>query len=147
MSLTPTPEQLAAMAREYNTVRPITLPPPPHDELADLAKAVARLRTCAKRLLSAPGRNSADLARQLDDTVGRLSAQLEALEGAPRDLDTDAPPARSHTEALRQGLLAASEVARQLYLEKECRCLAGQLPFVTSLAHYAYSLLLTMTAF
>ena len=146
MSDVPTPEQLAAMAREYNAVRPITLPAPEPDNMADLALATAKLSVCTKRLLDAPGHNGALLARQADDTVARICAQIEALDGGGHGLP-DIPLAKSHTQALRDALLAAADVSKQLYVERDNACLAGQLPFLTSLAHYAYSLLLTMTVF
>ena len=145
MSL-PTPEQMAAMAREYSMVHPIA-PPPKPDELGPLCRALAELAICCRLLCHVPGQNAATLANAAHTAVAGMQAHVSAMDGGAHNEEAPAPVYRNHTELLRLALMAASKVGRALYQDSEGKSIARQLPYLCSLHHFAYSQLLTLTAF
>ena len=142
----PTPEQMAAMAREYSMVQPIA-PTPKPDELGPLCREVAELAICCQLLCHVPGQNASALARAAHGAVVNMQAHIAAMDGGMHDEEVPAPNYRNHTELLRLALLAASKVGHTLYQDSEGKSIAQQLPYLCSLLHFAYSQLLTLTAF
>lgn len=142
----PTPQQLDAMAREYSTVRPIE-PCPPPDDLHALCQELAELAACTYPLAQAPSKNVAELATQAVAAIGQMQAQIAAMDKGAHTYDAPTPAARNYTELVRLALLASARLCRELYADNEGRSLAMQLPYLTSLAHYVGSLLLSITAF
>ena len=142
----PTPEQLAAMAKEYSTVRPIEVPKcEPHD-WAELCRHLSRLNALVLPLKRLQNAAASDIAEQALSAVNRMQAQVSALDGGECDFACEPPMARNFADLLRQALLSNAKVCDELYRPREGRSLAEQLPYLTSLSHYTYSLLLTLAA-
>ena len=146
MNAFPSPEQLAAMAREYSKVRPMDMLPKPHAEWQDIARHISRLNALLLPLRRVPNHIVVDLAEDALDAVSRMQAQIAALDGGESDGVADVPYARNVADLLRQALLANAALCHELYREREGRSLAAQLPYLASLAHYTHSLLLTLAA-
>lgn len=142
----PTPQQMAAMAREYSMVKPMPLPPPPEAEWSPLCAHIARLNALLLPLTGYQNAVVADLADQALAAVNQMQAQLAPLAGGHCDFYYDPPRARNAGDLLRQALLTNAHLCRALYEPTDGRSMAEQLPFLTSLAHYTYSLLLTLAA-
>ena len=134
------------MAKEYSKVRPIDVPPGPRAEWADLCRHVARLNALVLPLRRVQNHMVVDLAEKALDAISQMQAQIAALDGGACDFADTAPFARNVGELLRLALLAGTEVCAELYREREGRSLAAQLPYLASLSHYTYSLLLTLAA-
>ncbi|MBQ4443920.1 MAG: hypothetical protein II896_04580 [Clostridia bacterium] len=144
--LLPTPEQLAAMAREYGAVKPIPLPECEPAEWEPLCRYLARLNALVLPLRRARDGAVADLAEQALGALGRMQAQISALDGGRSDFACDPPAVRNYGDLIRQALTSCAAVCRELYLERDGKSLSRQLPYLTSLSHYVYSLLLTLAA-
>ena len=142
----PTPEQLAAMAKEYSKVRPIEVPPRPTADWAVLCGHVSRLNALLLPLRRMQNHVVADLAEKALGAVNQMQAQLSALDGGACDFSAATPYVRNVGDLLRQALLSSAEACAELYREREGRSLAAQLPYLASLSHYVHSLLLTLAA-
>lgn len=142
----PTPEQMAAMAREYAMVHPIAVPTRPREDWVTLGREIALLNALLLPLEHAPNSAVSGLAVQALGAVGRMQSQVSALDGGlSEDIDVT-PHVRSARDLLQQALLCNARLCHELYREREGKSLAEQLPYVTSLSHYTYSLLLTLAA-
>jgi hypothetical protein len=142
----PTPDQLAAMAREYSTVRPMPLPPQETAEWAPLCTHLARLNALLVPLRNVQNGVVTELAEQTLAAVSRMQAQIGALDGGACDFACEPPKVRNYGDLLRQALLSNAQVCDELYRLRDGKSLAEQLPYLTSLSHYTYSLLLTLAA-
>lgn len=134
------------MAREYSAVRPMSIEPPVA-EWGDLCRHVARLGALLSPLEGAQNGTVRSLAGQAIGAVGQMRAQIDAMQSGACDVEAEQPYAKSYGDLLRQALLANAQVCEELYRRREGTSLAAQLPYLTSLAHYVHSLLLTLAAF
>ena len=134
------------MAREYSTVRPMDVPSREPAEWAELCRHLARLNALVLPLRRVPNTVVADLADQALGALSRMQAQINALDGGACDFAAPTPNVRNFGDMLRQALLSNAKVCDELYRPREGKSLAEQLPYLTSLSHYTYSLLLTLAA-
>ena len=134
------------MAREYSTVRPVEMPRYTERDWADLCRHLSRLNALVLPLRRLQNAAAADIAEKALAAVNRMQAQVSALDGGECDFACNEPAARNFADLLRQALLSNAKVCDELYRPREGRSLAEQLPYLTSLSHYTYSLLLTLAA-
>lgn len=142
----PTPQQIAAMAREYSKVHPIDLPTPDPAEWEPLTAHIAKLNALLLPLRRVQNGVVSTLADQTLAAINQMQAQLSNLDGGKCDFSCEPPRVRNMVDLLRQALMTNAALCRELYLPHEGRTLAQQLPYLTSLSHYTYSLLLTLAA-
>lgn len=143
MSQLPTPEQLAALAREYATCRPISRPVPAKPACTpSLCRQIAEVRAYVTPLSTSHNPTVQTLAQKalsaIDVTMGMLCASEPCDSAKPPSVTVRTP-----LDCLRGALLASTKFCTLLY---EGEQIGESWPMLAARAHHIHSLLLTLAA-